>query len=103
MCGPHTIASSIWYHINVYYIVNVEPCSIVGAVYVRVRQTMPRSLRYAATICVYDWWRLAQTTTMHTRSAPRRRGGGGRGRIRNVPKQITFPAKYDGVAHTNSL
>jgi hypothetical protein len=46
----------------------------MGAIYVHVGHTMPRSLRYAAAICVYDWWRLVQTTAMHTCSAPRRRG-----------------------------
>jgi hypothetical protein len=46
----------------------------MSVIYVRVGQTMPRSLRFAAAICVYDWCRLTKAATTHTRSVLRRRG-----------------------------
>jgi hypothetical protein len=54
----------------------------MGAKHVHVRQTMPCSLRNAAAICIYDWWRLVQTTAMHTCSAPRRRGAASAGEFK---------------------
>jgi hypothetical protein len=43
------------------------------AIYVRVGQTMPRSLHYTAAICAYDWWWLTKAAihahTQRTSSA----------------------------------
>jgi hypothetical protein len=75
-CVVHTVLLVQYGTILIYIIFSkVEACSIIGAVYVRMRQTMPRSLRYPAAMYVYNWWRHAQTTAIHTRSALRRRGG----------------------------
>jgi hypothetical protein len=66
----------------------------MGAIHVQVGHTMPRSLRYAAAICVYDWWRLVQTTAMHTCSAPRRHGAASAGEFKMGENHIPGKVRW---------
>jgi len=101
MYDTHRIASLIWYHIIIYYIVNVEAGSIMSAIYVPVRQTMPRSLRYAALrVSMIGGGLRRQLPCTH--AAHLVGVAAARGEF-EMGAKISFPAKYNGVAHTNSL